>query len=144
MLYRSKIERVQWPEISPATWYRPACTHAAAQALRKSPTGSAGAMEDELGDPHDAVAVLDLACVPPALEDRTEIALDRDRAASAVLRMLGPQPDHPAVAVDVRPAQRHELPVTGRGLCAGTVNLSEIRGVCGPLLSSKSPSQAPE
>ena len=71
--------------------------------------GAAGAVEDELGDADRAIRALELPRLPATLDNRAEVALDRDRAAPAVLRMLGPQPDHPAGPIDVGPAQRHEL-----------------------------------
>jgi len=43
------------------------------------------------------------------LDDGGEVALDRHRTPAAVLRVLGPESNDAAVAVNVRPFQRHEL-----------------------------------
>src|SRR5262249_13020570 len=52
---------------------------------------------------------LELASLPAALDDPEEVALDRDGPAPGVLRMLWPEADHPAVSIDVGPAQGDEL-----------------------------------
>src|SRR5438445_8566817 len=64
----------------------------------------------ELGHPiRPPVAPGNDASVGAALDDGAEVALDRDGAAAAVLRVLGSEPDHAAGTVDVRPCQRGEL-----------------------------------
>src|SRR5437879_12075260 len=66
-------------------------------------------MEHELDDALGALPVLDHARLPALLEERDEVALDRQRAAATVLGMLGPEPNHAAVAVDIGPGQREDL-----------------------------------
>jgi len=67
------------------------------------------AVEHELDDTLGALGILHDARLPAMLEERDEIALDRQRAAAAVLGMLGPEPNHAAVAVDIGPGQREDL-----------------------------------
>src|SRR5262245_49594026 len=67
------------------------------------------AVEHQLGDVVLPVGALELASLPAALDDPEEVALDRDGPAPGVLRMLWPEADHPAVSIDVGPAQGDEL-----------------------------------
>src|SRR5206468_11912390 len=85
------------------------------------------AMEHELDDMRGALLVLHHARLPALLEERDEVALDRQGAAAAVLGMLGPEPNHSAVTVDIRPGQRQHLASTPTGEVAKCRDVLQMR-----------------